>query len=250
MVKPMRLAAHAALFVLLTLLTQIGGVIWLVALGFRRRLLAFVLLYAIALPLVQATAPALGRQALPCFGEILRSQSLLYCVLLRNFVTPELAAVAQRNAEAVAVAHPGTVTLTLDAGFPFVAGMPLLPHLSHDDGEKLDLAFFYSDEAGYLPGKTRSPVGYWAFEGTGDGDCPPVWLTTRWSFTSLQSLWPRRSLEPVRTTALVRALLADPAVGKVFLEPPLAAQLGISSEKLRFQGCRAARHDDHVHIQL
>jgi hypothetical protein len=39
-------------------------------------------------------------------------------------------------------------------------------------------------------------------------------------------------------------------VAKIFVEPPLAAQLGLSDPKIRFQGCRAARHDDHIHIQL
>ena len=81
-------------------------------------------------------------------------------------------------------------------------------------------------------------------------DCPPVWLTTRWNMTWLQWLWPDRLLEPERTAALARALLADPMVGKVFVEPPLARQLGLKDAKLRFQGCRAARHDDHIHAQL
>lgn len=31
----------------------------------------------------------------------------------------------------------------LDANFPFKDGFPLLPHLSHDDGRKVDIAFMY-----------------------------------------------------------------------------------------------------------
>lgn len=246
----MRALGHGAIFVLLTLLTQLGGLAWLAALGFRRRMFAFALAYSAILLAAQIMAPAFGRQALPCLGDTLRSQSPAYCLMLRNFVTPDLANAARRAADTVAAEHPGTVTLTLDAGFPFVTGMPLLPHLSHDDGEKLDLAFFYQDASGYLPGKTRSPIGYWAFEGNDDAGCPPVWLTTRWNLGALQPLWPDRMLEPARTKTLMRALLADPAVAKVFLEPPLAAALGLSDAKLRFQGCRAARHDDHIHIQL
>lgn len=34
----------------------------------------------------------------------------------------------------------------LDANFPFVDGFPVLPHLSHDDGRKVDLSFFYTKE--------------------------------------------------------------------------------------------------------
>ena len=177
-------------------------------------------------------------------------QSVAYCLTLRNFVTPEMALVAGTAAEAVARDYPGAVTLALDGSFPFLDGMPLLPHLSHDNGQKLDFAFSYMKDGTYAPGITRSLFGYWAFELDNETDCPPVWLTTRWNMTWLQALWPDRPLEPERTAALARALLADPMVGKVFVEPPLARQLGLKDAKLRFQGCRAARHDDHIHAQL
>lgn len=247
----MRILRHGAMFVALTVLTQLGGIAWLVALRFRWRLVAFVLAYAALWGMAQVTAGLAGRVALPCTGEPLRMQSPLYCVALRNFVTPEVAGIAQDAAATMAAAHPGTVTLALDGGFPFLTGMPLLPHLSHDDGEKLDLAFYYTGPGGaYLPGKTRSPIGYWAFEGAEAAACPPVWLTTRWSMAWLQPLWPDRPLDADRTAALVRVLAADDRVGKLFVEPPLAARLGLSDDKLRFQGCRAARHDDHIHLQL
>ena len=50
---------------------------------------------------------------------------------------------------------------------------------------------------------------------------------------------------------LARRLLSrDPRIGKIFLEPHLAAQFGSGAPKIRFQGCAAALHDDHIHIQL
>jgi hypothetical protein len=39
-------------------------------------------------------------------------------------------------------------------------------------------------------------------------------------------------------------------IERIFIEPYLAARLGVSSPLLGFQGCRAARHDDHIHIQI
>jgi len=39
-------------------------------------------------------------------------------------------------------------------------------------------------------------------------------------------------------------------VDRLFIEPYLAGRLGVSSDVLGFQGCRAARHDDHIHIQI
>jgi hypothetical protein len=247
-----RIILHGAVIVMLTVLTQLCGIAWALSLTVRRwRVPVFLGAFLVLWVAAQALAPLAGRVALPCTGDTLRMQSPLYCATLRNFVTPELASVAEEAALRVADAYPGTVTLALDGGFPFLDGMPLLPHLSHDDGEKLDFAFFYTDPAGtYLPGVTRSPVGYWAFETDGASDCPPVRLTMRWGMGWLQPLFPDRPFDPGRTAALTEALLDDPRVAKVFLEPPLATRLGLDSDKLRFQGCRAARHDDHIHVQL
>jgi len=246
-----RMFGHALVVVVLTALTQVGGLVWIASRWTRRPLLVFVLAYAGVWGVVQVVAPWTGRVARPCFGAPLRAQSVVYCALLRNFVTPELAQVAMDAAERVKRAFPGTVTLALDGGFPFFNGVPLLPHLSHDDGEKLDLALHYSGEGGYLPGQTRSPLGYFAFKALdATEDCPPVWLTLRWRMGWVQGWFGAMAVEPQRTAALVRALLEDGRVGKVFVEPPIARRLGLSDPKLHFQGCRAARHDDHIHIQL
>lgn len=245
----MRLIGHGVLVLALTVLTQLGGLAWLVALGFRRRVLMFLIAYTALLAGAQVVAPLFGRVPLPCRGEVLRVQSEVYCLTLRNFVTPEMLAVATDAAATVAAEYPGTVTLALDGSFPFLDGMPLVPHLSHDDGEKLDFAFYYTDDGIYAAGRTASPLGYFAFE-RGEEQCPKVWPTLRWDMVWFQPFNRDLALEPGRTRALIEALAKDPRVGKVFVEPPLAARLGVGGEKIRFQGCRAARHDDHIHVQL
>ncbi|UWQ80060.1 hypothetical protein K3725_03360 [Leisingera sp. S132] len=241
---------HIAFAVFLTLLTQLGGIAWLVALLFRRRLAAFLILYSgLSLSAIWA-APHFGRVALGCWQEgPLQMQSWLYCASNRNFVTPELAKALQETAASVATAYPGTVTQVLDANFPFLDGFPLLPHLSHRDGRKADLAFYYSGASGYVPTATRSPIGYFAFE-HGVSDCPAAWLSLRWDLQALQPLWQDLRVDADRTRHLLRALAADGRIGKVFLEPHLQERFAVSSGKLRFQGCRAARHDDHIHVQL
>ena len=35
-----------------------------------------------------------------------------------------------------------------------------------------------------------------------------------------------------------------------WLEPHLKNRLGITHSKLRFQGCQAVRHDDHIDVQM
>jgi len=65
----MRLTLNIIVVVFLTLLTQIGGIAWLVALAFRRALLAFAITY-IALSMASLwIAPSFGRVALSCFDS-------------------------------------------------------------------------------------------------------------------------------------------------------------------------------------
>ena len=68
----MRLAGHAVLVLVLTALTELGGLAWLVAFGLRRRLLAFGLAYLALWGAAFGLAPLGGRVALPCFAEPLR----------------------------------------------------------------------------------------------------------------------------------------------------------------------------------
>lgn len=145
--------------------------------------------------------------------------------------------------------YSGTQTLVLDANFPFSDEFPLLPHLSHDDGDKVDLAFFYRNEAGYLPGATRSPIGYFAFE-PGLTDCTPGWPTLRWDFDFIQPFWRDYELVEARNAAVLGILSNDDRIGKILVEPHLVQSLDVAHPKIRFQGCRAARHDDHIHLQL
>ena len=245
-----RSVIHALAILLLTLLTQLGGLAWLIALFCRRRLIVFVVAYATLSVSALWVAPMFGRVPLPCLaGETYRMQSPLYCVMNRHYVTPQLKAVLQDFATGMNAAVPPTQTMVLDANFPFVTGFPLLPHLSHDDGRKVDLAFYYKGDAGYLPGVTRSPIGYFAFEDAPSA-CPDRWLTLRWDLRWLQGLWPKYQLEPQRMAMALGLLSADERVAKVFIEPHLAQRFRAQSAKIRFQGCRAARHDDHIHLQL
>lgn len=247
--RMIRWAGHLVIALLLSILTFVGGLAWIGAVLVGRRWISFPVIYAALWGAAVLAAPLAEREPLPCFGEPLRLQSPIYCIALRHFTDHEMAALARDAAEQVAEAFPGTVTLALDGGFP-LTDLPLLPHLSHDDGEKLDFAFFYRDAAGYAPGQTRSPVGYFAFEVLDVPQCLPAFPTMRWDLRLLQPLWRDLALDEARTAALTQALLEDPRSGKLFLEPPLALRMGLAHPKLRFQGCGAARHDDHIHVQL
>jgi len=246
----LRFITNSSIVLFLTILTQIGGVAWLLALFFRQKIVAFLLAYAALTGASVWIAPNFGRVALNCFDTgPLQVQSWMYCALNRNYVTPEMRDVLIDTAGEMDRQYPGTETLVLDASFPFLNGFPLLPHLSHDDGKKVDLAFFYRDETGYLPGATRSPIGYFAFE-AGPTDCKPNWPTLRWDLDLIQPLWHDYELDEARTAAVLRILANDERVGKTLIEPHLVQSLRVAHPRIRFQGCRAARHDDHIHFQL
>jgi len=241
---------HLIIFVFLTLLTQLGGLAWLISLCFRRRLASFALAYVALSVGALFVAPIFGREPISCLStDTFRMKSTMYCAMNRQYVTPELQDVIRDFSTAMDQEFPQTTTLVLDANFPFISGFPLLPHLSHSDGRKVDLAFFYQDNTGFLPGVTRSPIGYFAFE-DGPSNCPDNTVTLRWDMEWLQKLWPTYHLEPQRMAMALRLLSEDERVGKVFIEPHLKSRFNASHSKIRFQGCRAARHDDHIHLQL
>ena len=272
-----RVLAYASIFIALTLLTQVGGVIFILAVlvghwliprtlqGWRHAAVVtviFAFLYqGLSVTVVPALAAIGGRVPLPCYADAGRpfaAGSRLYCILNRNYVDARLVTLVTGLSQSLDRAHPGTITLYLDGNFPFVDGFPLLPHLSHNDGRKLDLAYYYAaPDKTYLPGRMRSSIGYWAFEQPGAGDKPSCTgrslLSLRWDFGFLQPLYPDRPLEPKRTATALRWLADEgPKFGieRIFIEPYLAARLGVSSPLFGFQGCRAARHDDHIHIQI
>lgn len=254
------------------MLTQIGGIAYILNLALLRalrlrlfvvKLCMFLLCYGALAFASSMIAPTFGRVPLSCFtnsGERLVVGSPLYCALNRNYTTLEMRKLATALAENMDNEYPGTLTIALDASFPFVDGFPLLPHLSHDDGKKLDLAFYYKDTDGkFLNGETRSPLGYFAFEQPAASDEQPCkgrndWITTRWDFDALQSVFPKYQLEEQRTASALRWLTTKGVnsfgLEKVFLEPHVRNKLGVADSHLRFQGCRAARHDDHIHIQV
>lgn len=64
------------------------------------------------------------------------------------------------------------------------------------------------------------------------------------------AFWRDHALDLPRNRAVLEVLAGDPRVGKIFVEPHLVQTLGVSHPSIRFQGCRAARHDDHIHFQL
>ncbi len=271
-----------ALILLLTLLTQVGGLVLWLAYGLGELLAgrrqggrsgrgnrgvltaaAFIALYSLtSLFILPVLAPAYGRVALNCFADSQHpyaANSILYCALNRHYVIPGTKQVLEALSDHMARKHPGTVVSYLDGGFPLPIGIPLIPHLSHNDGRKLDLAFFYKDKTSGKPIPKGGAwfMGYWAFapswaQQQADPASPQDGFL-RWRFDWLQGTFENYELDRARTADMVRFLVGSSAsrqVQRVFLEPYLKPILKLQSGKIGFAGWNAARHDDHLHFQV
>ena len=256
------------LALLLTAVTQIGGlVLWFCIpvftwtgrrLGDHGRGLragACVGIFAVAyLGVSFAAVPlagAFGRAPLDCGlngAATYGPRTIWTCLLNRHYATlPARQALRKVSAELSADFKEPWVAY-LDAGFPFLDWFPMFPHISHGDGRKIDLALIYERGAA-----TPSPVGYFGFVQPRPGDSRPCigrggWL--RWDMAWLQPLLPEMELDEHATAELPRRLAASPSVRRILVEPHLKVRLGFDHPKLRFQGCAAARHDDHIHIEF
>jgi len=210
--------------------------------------------------IVPLIARPFGRVPLPVITNgNLRPLNFITCLFNRHYVKPELKQIAVTSAGDMHKRYPGTVVNYLDAGFPFFNRFPLIPHLSHNDGKKLDIAFCYIDKrTGEMSNRTPSPIGYGVSEEPRPGE---INMAERcagegyWQYSFMRKFIPQYNktsfvFDSVRTKALVQILAASPGIGKIFIEPHLKQRMGLVYDKIRFHGCHAVRHDDHIHIQL
>ena len=259
----------------LTIITQVGGLIYLASFclhplisritssTFSRGLLklsVFIILYSLCtLFVIPPLAKINGRVPLPVFSnQTVKPVSILYPFLNRHYVRPPLKAAVLKTAAEMRANNPDTEVRYLDGCFPFVNGFPLFPHLSHNDGKKLDLAFFYTNSSGAPVNTKPSPIGYGACEEpkNNEQNMPLRCKQEGYIFYSMMKAiagWSTDKnllFDETRTRQLVILLAGTPAVKKIFIEPHLKTRLHLTTNKIRFHGCQAVRHDDHVHIQL
>ncbi len=146
----------------------------------------------------------------------------------------------------------------LDANFPFVNGFPLLPHLSHNDGKKLDLSLVYEDVNGKISNLQKSVSGYGIFEEANTTEFNQTEFCLEHAYyqydfpkyLTMGSINKELIFSEKGTKKLMNYILQEKEVSKVFLEKHLKDRLQLTDSRIRFQGCGSVRHDDHIHIQL
>ncbi|XLS30520.1 hypothetical protein ACJD0Z_06770 [Flavobacteriaceae bacterium M23B6Z8] len=253
--------------ILLTAITQIGGVLWLVTIiivaGNKKnkalkRFVGFIILYAICTFLVVPyVAPLMGREKVENTTGV-SAHSFWTVALNRNYVRPSLNKLLQYTAQELQKKFPGIKIVYLDASFPFLDGFPLLPHLSHNDGKKIDISFIYKTSNGAITNKKPSISGYGVFVNpenqkssmTNTCKSKGYFQYDFSKYLSFGTINKDLRLHPEATAFMITRFARDQATGKIFIEPYLKRQMNLYNEKIRFHGCQAVRHDDHLHLQL
>ncbi len=254
----LKLIGHILFIALLTILTQVGGLLWLMSVFIavklqKRKRYIFPIIYLICnIIIVPIVAPYFGRRKLPVIKSVLKPQNHIYPLLFRNYVDNELYDVLEQST--IDLAHLGIKTTYLDANFPFFNGFPLFPHLSHNDGKKIDIAFMYLDNNNKTDQKP-SFMGYGAFINLNNPTSKNCINKGYWQYDLTKYLSPDKSkafqLDKENTKTLIQGLLYRNKNSKIFIEPYLKKELGlVEYDNVRFHGCQAVRHDDHIHLQI
>lgn len=255
------------MFVILTLLTQIGGVVYLMSFVFSRRIkysfplkgvAAFIIIYSLG---TFVTTPMLAklfnRERITHYNN-LRPANYMTVLMNRNYVRPEVNSYLKSVSEQLKAQNSQVCMRYLDACFPLIDGFPLLPHLSHSDGKKIDFSLVYENKQGEIINSSKSVSGYGVFEEPRVGElnqskaCQTAGFSLYDSpkYLTLGSINDELRFSEKGTKQLMDALTQDETVDKVFLEPHLTERLRLKNNKIRFQGCHSVRHDDHIHVQV
>lgn len=271
----LRILFHLLVVALLTLLTQVGGLIHLfcfplygrIQRRFSNKTTRFLLQTATflavylcsALFIVPFVAAFFGRVAMPLNHSDIKPQHWMTVVMCRHYVRPKLRRTAIQVAVDMKRYHQSTL-LYLDAQHPFFDGWPLVPHLSHSDGRKLDIALLWKDRETDKPiVGTPSAIGYGVFEDpipteydrTAECEAKGYWQYGYMEKIVSQGRKHLFKLDEERTAAMTRLFGKHPHVRRVLIEPYLKKRLQLDDlNKLRHHGCNAVRHDDHIHVEL
>ncbi|MDT0540695.1 hypothetical protein [Croceitalea sp. P059] len=223
-----------------------------------KRIKIFAVLYLLTTFLiVPNVAPIFGREKIK-ETEFLKAHSFFYKLMNRNYVRPELNKSLNQIATEFEKSNTGIKMTYLDANFPFIDKFPLLPHLSHNDGKKVDVSLIYEESNGQLTNKKPSISGYGVYEkpNANEYDQNAVckqrgnWQYDFPKYLTLGTINKGIEFSENGTRTLANLILRQNSTGKLFIEPHLKKRLNLMNRKVRFHGCQAVRHDDHIHFQL
>jgi hypothetical protein len=252
----------------LTAASQVGGIIWFAVFflwllfkyktPFIFKLVSFIGIYLlIVIYLIPPLAEMNGKVPLPNSkkGNLI-PHNVLYPLLNRNYVTPNTLAVLLRTAKKINDENPELKLVYLDSSFPFGKEMPLLPHISHSNGRKVDLSFAYTKNGVQMnSGSCTTGYGNYVEPKPNEVDQTSICLSEGHVLYDASKYAgfgkrPGYVFDEVNTKLIIEKLLENPETSRIYFETHLKQRLGITSEKVRSTGCWAVRHDDHIHFQI
>ncbi|MEY4127049.1 MAG: hypothetical protein RL737_1238 [Bacteroidota bacterium] len=266
------------LFAILTILSQVGGIIlllWLLLFSFFKKkienswakrainVFGFMAFYMIFnLLLIPFLAGMDGKTRLP----MSKSGNLVpvtywTAIFMRNYITVEGKEKMTVIADEFAQKHPGLQVKYMDCNYPFrinIKGkknIPVLeglaPHLSHN-GDKADIAFVYNDDTGAPSNLTPTAIGYGSsVDPLPNESCTPCYCEkSNWKYSFMHHTLPKNNyqLNEDNSAALVR-LVKKRSTGKILIERHLIQRFKLSGGYTE-AGCHSVRHDDHFHVQF
>lgn len=256
-----QLVIHLLSILILLIISQVGVIWYLISMilfkKIHQRIICFLSCWVLGIFLIiPICAKPFGR--VPIYGKSIKAQSLVSIIFYRNYVKKNLNEVLQSISRKYQQRYPNLQIHYLDACFPFFDGYPLLPHLSHDDGKKIDLVFIYQDDHGLPFQPLLTTTGYGAATPVkpGEPDQPKLCIERGyWQYHAAQYLtlgkWRETpALHQQATAELIRLFVEHPQVQKVFLEPHLVARMQLRHPRMRYHGCHSVSHDDHFHVQI
>ena len=263
----LRILLFLIVIVLITLLSQVGGILilvsWLISNLFKfknwlKRAFVLLVIYALGvLLIIPSIASIWGREQIKN-RENLEPASILTVLLFRDYVVKDFNPCLEEISTNLKSRNPKVKIRFLDAGFPFSNKFPMLPHLSHNDGRKLDLSLVYENASGEIVNESKSVSGYGVFEGSkpGEYDQTKDCLNKGYRFYDFPKYltFGKRNKDLLfsvkGTKDLLESILKSDKIEKIFIEPHLKQRMKLNDPKIRFHGCNAVRHDDHIHLQI
>ena len=128
--KIFKLLIHVLLITFLTILTQVGGLIWILSILIaiklkKKKRIIFPLVYLIFnLLIIPSIASFFGREKLPVFSDTIKPKNITYALFFRNYVSKKLNIVLIESS--IALEKDNIKTAYLDANFPFINGFPYI----------------------------------------------------------------------------------------------------------------------------
>jgi hypothetical protein len=282
--KVLNILGIILLFVILTALSQVGGLIlllWLLLYQFFKKRFknawvrrgvhvgGFVVFYLFFMfVIIPPLARIQDRVPLPMSKSgALVPVTYWTAIFGRNYIKSEGRAKLETIAEAYVKKHPDLKVKYMDCNYPFrinITGKKnvwilegLLPHITHD-GTKADIALVYNDKNGLSSNLTPTAFGYGSsVDPLPTETCKPCKCEKEnWQYSFMYQNLPRSSYQ---LNSLESANLIDEFINygikQLILEPHLIQRFRKHSKRIKsyrfgIAQCSSVRHDDHFHVTL